>query len=270
MIRPLRSELRRYAGAQPIAALAAVTGLGVAQALLGIRSIHLYPHLAPDTYALASPAGGLVGATQHMATVGGVGTAVLIAYYGWIVDYQHGMMPTLLLFERRRWVLLIRKLAAATVAVAAVFFASWGALWIAVNLALSLGQPAVTSPAVVTWTQSLALLGKSSIVSLGYVSVAVLAACLTRRLVPTVVVMACVWLATLPLTPIHELRAYLPHVWIATWMRLPESLQFVTYFWPRADQADGNEGIHTIAIFTIAAVAAVCAYLAGPATRAED
>jgi hypothetical protein len=270
MIRPLRSELRRYAGRQPAAAFAAVVGLGTAQALLGIRSAHLYPDLAPDMYALASPAGSLAGAAQHMATVGGVCAAIVVAYYGWIVDYQHGMMPTMLLFEHRRWVLLIRKATAAMLVLTAVFVVTWVALWLAVNVSLSLNDPAIVSPSAVAWPYVLALLGKSFIISLGYISAAVLFACLTRRLVPTAVVMCTAWLATLPLTPIQDLRAYLPHVWIATWMELPDSLQFVTFFWPSTQSVAGAAALQTLVLFLVLATAATIVYLASPAIPAED
>jgi hypothetical protein len=270
MIRGLRSELRRYTGIQPVAAFAIVAGLEAAQAISGIQSIHLYPSAAPDAYTLASAAGSLAGAAHQMATAGGVCVAILIAYYGWIADYQHGMMPTLLLFERRRWLLLTRKFTAAIVLLATAFLLSWVALWLVINLALSPGDSAPLGQVTVSWSQSFEVAGKSAVVSLGYVSTAVLLACLTRRLVPTAVVMASCWFATLPLAPISELRAYLPQVWIASWVGLPDSLQFTTYFWPSADLATAGKAFLTIALFIITTIAATCAYLLGPTTRAED
>ena len=103
-----------------------------------------------------------------------------------------------------------------------------------------------------------------------YLAVAVAAANLLRALTPLIATVAGLLLLTLPLVSVPGVDRWLPHRWIANWMSLGESTQFVAYYWPRSDRPSSAAGPVVLSLAAVACAIGFWSYLrATPVPRDE-
>lgn len=230
-LRGLRAELARYRGLQPILALATVPVIAAVMAVSGLGDLQLYPERAAAIAALATPAGAVSTAITQLATATGVVAAIIVAVFGWLADIQYGMAVTLSLFEQRRWRLLACKTIVALMILVLVTVTTAGTVLATMAVGLT-AKGWRGAPERVPWTEVAGQGCRLLPVLLFYLAVAVTAAKLLRALTATITVVAGLLLLTLPLVTVPAAARWLPHRWIADWMGLGESTQFITYYWP--------------------------------------
>lgn len=169
-------------------------------------------------------------------------------------------LMTLSLFERRRWLLLVRKtiVALAVLGVTAVLCAI--AVFGVMRLGLPLSDHAV-SPARVPWSRAGLDAARALPVVLFYLGVIVTIGNVVRAITPLVSISGGALLATLPLSNVDGVARWLPHRWIADWMELPKSTQFAAYFWPSSSRPALASGAVIFTLAVAALVAATWSYL---------
>lgn len=232
MTRAVAAELRRLVRPDLVAAALAVhacTALGVVYGMsIDVRTAGLAHSAAAAT---ATAAGAALAVAQSVATSGGVVMAAAIAVGLVAAEYTSGSMPTVLMFESRRGVLLLRKLLAGLLAFQMAVLAGWLLLWGIASVARTLWYESLPA-APVPWSQAVGALARALPVAVLFLVGAGLCALVARSDLMAGAIFVGAVLATMPLNRLRGMRDWLPHHWISTWLDLDPSWQFVTYVWP--------------------------------------
>ncbi|GAP52366.1 hypothetical protein [Streptomyces azureus] len=236
IIAPLRAEVRL--AVQPAAVLTVL--LAVAAAVRAVVSYldgvqHGPNGLDASITALATPAGALQAAAWHHSSLLGLVFVAVLCGVVLAEGLESGTWPLVRLYQGRVWLLVLRKivvvllLAVLSMAVTAV------ALWAAFKVGHSVEPPGGSRPedvptAVPSWGEALTTCARALLVLTFFTALAACGAAVARAVIAAAVLGAGPLVVTLPLVT-TELRVWVPHYWIAAWMKLPEGAQWSLYWW---------------------------------------
>lgn len=236
IIAPLRAEARL--GAQPAAVLTVLLAV-VAAARAVVSYLDGAQHgpngLDPTITALRTPSGALQAAAWHHSTLLGLVFVAMLCGVVLAEGLESGTWPLIRLHEGRVWPLVLRKilavlfLAVLSMAVTAV------ALWTAFRVSYSVHPPGGSQPldmaaAVPGWGEALATCARALLVLSFFATLTACGAAVARAVIAAAVLGAGPLAVTLPLVT-TEFRTWVPHYWIAAWMKLPEGAQGSLYWW---------------------------------------
>lgn len=243
MIRGVLAELRKLACPEIVGGILAVPVFAVVFAAFGIRrASHWGIEAQTAASTLSTPSGALLGSVHQHVSIGGAFLAALLVAVSLVDEYRSGMLPINLLFAPGKGSLLARKLVAMFVTMVASIAVTAVALW-AVAGGLVTYRYQYFAQGAVTWTESIMVFGRSTLVLLFFLTLVMAIGVGTKSMVPTMVVGFGLLSVTVPLVTVRGVVRFLPQNWIATWVGLENPWQFLTYFWARADGDAGLSGL---------------------------
>ncbi|MFJ6000234.1 hypothetical protein [Streptomyces sp. NPDC092370] len=239
IIAPLRAEVRL--AAQPAAVLTVL--LAVAAAVRAVFSYldgvqHGPNGLDASITALATPAGALQAAAWHHSSLLGLLFVAMLCAVVLAEGLESGTWPLVRLYQGRVWLLVVRKI------VVVLFFAMLSmvvtavALWAAFRVTHSVEPPGGSQPvdmptAVPGWNEALTTCARALLVLSFFATLTACGAAVARAVIAAAVLGAGPLVVTLPLVT-TDFRVWVPHYWIAAWMKLPEGAQWSLYWWSSA------------------------------------
>ncbi|MFJ5830967.1 hypothetical protein [Streptomyces sp. NPDC093089] len=256
IIAPLRAEAR-------LAVLPAAVLTVLLAAAATVRAVFSYLDgvqrgangLDASITALAAPAGALQAAAWHYSSLLGLVCVAMLCGVVLAEGLESGTWPLVRLHQGRVWLLVVRKI------VVVLFFAVLGmavtavALWAAFRVSHSVqppvgSQPVEVATAVPSWSEALTTCARALLVLSFFATLTASGAAVARAVIPAAVLGAGPLVVTLPLVT-TDFRVWVPHYWIAAWMRLPEGAQWTLYWWSSAPGSP-NAGTALTVLATLA------------------
>jgi hypothetical protein len=237
-LRGVRAELRAcWLPALLLAAVGALVAAG--------RTVQVYfdgrvrQNVSADWVSLGEPAGALRAAGWHTGSLLGVLFAAVVGALLFARPVAEGSWPLVRLGERRVGVLILRKVCAVVLLGAVAQFFIAVALWAACHVIVDV-QPyapgthvALPEPESVTWNEAGQAAGRGLAALTAFGTLSCSAAAFLPGVFTTMASSGGSLLVTAPLVLTPQ-REWSPAYWIAAGAGLPDSAQWVAYFWSSA------------------------------------
>jgi hypothetical protein len=263
LILGLRAELAKLVSPNVGFGLLLTVSIALATTLPAYRTASQHLDATATARDISTPWGALEVSALHHASFAGLVLAAVLAAIGAAAEYETGDYGRLLLAEPRRAVLLARKITAGAVVMllstllCAVLLYAAGAV---LDHHYGLDSPARTIAA----HAALLALARGLVVQWFFLIAAHAAAALTGTTLGCLLAVLGPTMATAPLTRTW-LAPYMPHYWVAAWMRFRGEQQFRVFVWNSAPMSSSR----TTAVLELAAATLVAIAVLLWRTRGE-